>query len=248
MVTLFEDPLDTVQRLGGAIFPAYRLQPDDPRLSRVNFLNPLRDVMPKDHPLAAFELVMYQHDSFAAEWPLPVDVPTALKGFRASLGMSQVKFADALGLSRVNVERWEGGRARPFRGHVHPLLSLLRPLAVGPAAAGQLLNLAAAAVCPRLTRPAATYSGSQIRDLLIDKRDDHGDLAPALLSALVSSRVLIVLDESDPEVEAEYIPAVGVRTLDRASEPWEAEVRTIAQRLSPGDRKLWIALGDRLSR
>ncbi|WP_132154865.1 helix-turn-helix domain-containing protein [Kribbella antiqua] len=247
-MTLFEDPEETARRVRGAIFPAYASRPADALLIRSTFLNPLRTVMPKGHPLASFELLMYQHDSFAAEWPLPVDVPTALRGFRSSLGMSQVKFAQALGLSRVNIERWEGGHAKPFRGHVHTLLSLVRPLAVGPLPAGQLLNLVAAAVCPKLTRPAATYSGSQIRDLLIDRRDDHGDLAPALLSALVSSRVLIVLDEADPEVEAEYIPAVGVRTLDRSSEPWDAEVRSIAGRLSPEDRKMWMMLGERLSR
>ncbi|GAA0597856.1 hypothetical protein GCM10009534_35280 [Kribbella sandramycini] len=164
------------------------------------------------------------------------------------LGLSQVKFADALKVTRVNVERWETGRAKPFRGHVHALISLVRPLVSDAASAGQLLNLAAAAVCPKLTRPAATYSGDEIRRHLIDGRYDHGDLAPALLHALVSSRVLVPLNESDPEVEADYIPFVGIRSLDQVSDPWDLELQKIARSLSPEDRVMWFALGARLRR
>lgn len=244
------DIFQTFELTRAAYFPAYRVPPEGASILGMGFLNPIyrdRD-LPRDHPLFQFDIVTYQHDSFDSEWPIQVDVPTALKGFRHSLGLSQVKFAEATGQTRLNIERWEGGKARPFRGHVHALLSLLRPLVKGPLAAGQLLNLAAEAVCPKLTRPAATYSGHEIEAHLVDGHDDHRDLAPALIYALVNSRILISLDDdSVGELDAAYIAAVGVRTMDRDVEPWEAEMNALARRMDTSDRKLWLALGQRLA-
>src|SRR5262245_1585912 len=138
------DIFHTFDLAGAAYFPTYRINPDGAPVLGMSFLNPIhrdRD-LPRDHQLFQFDIVAYQHDSFDPEWPIQVDVPAALKGFRHSLGLSQVKFAAATGQTRLNIERWEGGKVRPFRGHVHALLSLLRPLVRGPLAAGQLLNLA----------------------------------------------------------------------------------------------------------
>jgi transcriptional regulator with XRE-family HTH domain len=131
-----------------------------------------------DGPLGGYKITTPSHNSFAAEWPIPVDIPLALRGFRAALGLSQVKFAAALGQGRLNIERWETGKSRPFRGHVLSLLAMLRPLVDGPLAAGQLLNFAAAVVCPRLTRPAGTYTGHEVAGLLAEKSLDQADLAP----------------------------------------------------------------------
>lgn len=229
---------------GTVLFPAYRLLPEHTRYVTVRFQNP-SDV---DGPLAWFWISTPLHSSFAAEWPISVDVPLALRGFRCALGLSQVKFADAVGLGRLNVERWETGKSRPFRGHTLSLLDILRHLVDGPLSAGQLLNLAAAVVCPCLTRPTAIYSAREIAAPLAEKRIDHTDLAPALLEALVSSEVLVPLDPSDDSLDARYIPLVGVSTLNRETEPWESQLHAIAQRLDPKDRSLWLALGERLGR
>jgi hypothetical protein len=37
------------------------------------------------------------------------------------------------------------------------------------------------------------------------------------------------------------IPLAGVAVLDRKTEPWEAELRAVAQRLDPNDRNMWLA-------
>ena len=148
--------------------------------------------------------------------------------------------------SRLNIERWEAGKSRPFRGHTLTLLDMLRPLVKEPLAAGQLLNFAAAVVCPHLTRPAGTYTGHEIAGYLAEKNHDHKDLAPWLLDALVTSEVLVPLDDVNEGLDRRYIPLAGVGTLDRKAEPWETELRAVAQRLSPGDRKLWLAMGRRL--
>jgi hypothetical protein len=99
------------------------------------------------------------------------------------------------------------------------MLTLLRPLAQGPLAAGQLLNFAAAVVCPRLTRPAATYRGHEIASHLSDGHLNHTELAPALLEAFVSSEVLVPLDDVNEGLNMRYVPLVVVRNLDREIEP-----------------------------
>jgi transcriptional regulator with XRE-family HTH domain len=192
-------------------------------------------------------MTMPLHSSFSADWPIRVDVPLALKGFRNALGLSQVKFAARLGLGRLNIERWEAGKSRPFRGHTLSLLSILRPLVDGPLAAGQLLNFAAAVVCPSLTRPGATYTGDEIARPLTEKRIDHTDLAPALLLALVDSEVLVPLDNPYEGLDVRYVPLVGVRILDRKTEPWEQELLTVAQQLEASNRNLLLTLGKRLA-
>ena len=233
---------------GTALFPAYRTPPQVAGCITVKFQNPADPYSRIDGPLDRFEITTPLHSSFDAEWPIPVDIPLALRGFRHALGLSQAKFADRIAQSRVNIERWETGKARPFRGHTLSLLSLLRPLAQGPLAAGQLLNFAAAVVCPWLTRPAATYRGYEIARLLTDGHLDHADLAPALLDALVSSEVLVPLDDPNEDLNIRYVPLVGVRLLDREIEPWEHELLAVARQLDPSDRNLWLALGRRLKR
>lgn len=44
--------------------------------------------------------------------PSPISV-AAIKAFRAQAGYSQVRFAEALGVSRRTVEEWEAGRSSP---------------------------------------------------------------------------------------------------------------------------------------
>jgi transcriptional regulator with XRE-family HTH domain len=231
-----------------ALFPAYRTPPQVAGCITVKFQNPADPYSRAGGPLDWFQITAPLHSSFDAEWPIPVDVPLALRGFRHALGLSQAKFADRIGQSRLNIERWETGKSRPFRGHTLSLLSLLRPLAQGPLAAGQLLNFAAAVVCPRLTRPAATYRGHEIARLLADGHLDHADLAPALLEALVSSEVLVPLDDVNEDLNMRYVPLVGVRILDREIEPWEQELLAVARRLDPNDRNLWLTLGKRFER
>lgn len=228
------------------LFPAYSSLPDDTRYQTVEFDQPIIPARPPGDPGHGFRVTMPLHTSFQAEWPIAVDIPLALKGFRHALGLSQAKLAPRIGQSRLNIERWEAGTSRPFRGHCLSLLELLRPLVDGPLAAGQLLNFAAAIVCPSLTRPAATYTGHDIARPLAEKRIDHTDLAPALLEALVSSEILVPLDDPNEDLDVRYIPLVGVRTLDREAEPWESGLLAIARRLGPSDRKLWLTIGERL--
>jgi transcriptional regulator with XRE-family HTH domain len=225
---------------GTVLFPAYRTPPEHANYA-THHTHP-----DDDDPLGDIVITVPLHSSFTAEWPIPVDVPLALRGFRCALGLSQAKFAAALGENRLNIERWEGRKSRPFRGHALSLLPPLRRLVNGPLAAGQLLNFAAAVVCPRLTRPAATYTGHDIAALLVEKSLNQADLAPALLEAFVFSEVLVPIDDVNYGLDRRYIPLVGVSTLDRKAEPWETELRVVAQRLSPGDRKLWLAMGRRL--
>jgi transcriptional regulator with XRE-family HTH domain len=183
-----------------------------------------------------------------SEWPITVHVPSALAGFRHALRLSQVKFAAAIGTARLNIERWESGKSRPYRGNMHPLLTDVRRLVDSPTAAGQFFNLAAAAVLPRLTRPAGTYHRSQIREFLVHREDDHSDLADNLLDLFVDSEILTAIDPDDSSEEAAFIPRIGVQVLDREREPWVVEVIAAAERLSDIDRKLWLSLADRLAK
>jgi transcriptional regulator with XRE-family HTH domain len=231
-----------------ALFPAYRNLPDDTHYIAVHFENPNTLLARADNPLSWLRITTPLHSSFDAQWPIPVDVPLALKGFRNALGLSQAKFADRVGQGRLNIERWETGKSRPFRGHNLSLLDMLRPLVDGRLAAGQLLNFAAAVVCSTLTRPAATYTGHEIARPLAEKRIDQTDLAPALLEALVSSEILVPVDDpNDDGLDARYVPLVGIRNLDRKVERWEPELLAVARLLNPSDRDLWLAMGKRLT-
>src|SRR5260221_14233869 len=118
---------------GTVLFPAYRSLPDHTHYITSNFANPATPLPPtEDDPLGWLTITAPLHSSFHAQWPVPVDVPLALRGFRHALGLSQAKFADRLRQGRLNIERWETGKRRPFRGHSLSLLHMLRPLVNGP--------------------------------------------------------------------------------------------------------------------
>lgn len=194
-----------------------------------------------------FEIYGPSHTTFSAEWPIPVSVPASLRGFRHSLALSQAKFAERIGENRLNIERWEGGRSRPFRGDLLSLIHLLRPHARNRVAVGQLLNLAAAAVCPTMTRPAKIYTGHEIAAPLAAGRRDHRDLAPLLISALIAAEILLPLEpEQEEELDSRYLPLVGANVTNAWIEPWDAEVRAVARQLTDEDRQLWLMMGRRL--
>jgi hypothetical protein len=67
-----------------------------------------------------------------------------------------------------------------------------------------------------MTRPAAIYTGHQIAAPLADKRYDHRDLAPALLSAFMTTEILVSLDPHEEEIDSRYMPLVG-GTFPRAA-------------------------------
>ncbi|MET8147667.1 hypothetical protein [Actinoplanes sp. NPDC005259] len=163
--------------------------------------------------------------------------------------MSQVKFAALIGTSRVNIERWEGGTIRPFRGDVLPLLTLLRRYADGPQAVGQLLNFAAAAVCPLMTRPTAIYTGLDLAAPLANDVHDHTDLLPSLLMAFRLVELLVPLDDPPlvEELSRRYLPVVGAGHVGGREHSWEPTVSAVAQRLTEDDRRLWLAMGRRLA-
>jgi hypothetical protein len=208
-------------------------------------------------PLRDFWIQTPLHTSYPAEWPILPSIPRALKGFRAAIRFSQVKLADELHTSRVSIERWEAGTARPFRGDIITLLNALIPIVEAlaergelngialPEAAGQLLNFAAAVVCPLMTRPTATYIG---RDIVAPLQGGSQVLAYGVLSALTSSEVLINVDHADDEMDARFVPLAGLRMTDHATEPWEHEARALLRRLDPDDRKTVLGLARRLAR
>jgi hypothetical protein len=231
--------MDTFEKVGATFFPGYGRKPNGSDLIGMVHLR---------SPLGAFEIVGPLHTSFAGEWPIPVDVPASICGFRHSLGLSQVKFATLIRENRLNIERWEGGKSRPFRGDVLSLINVFRPHVDGQLAAGQLLNLVAAVVCPVMTRPGAIYTGHEIAAPLDDGRHHHRDLAPALLSAFVATEVLVPLDPGEEELDSRYVPLIGANIDGGGMEPWDSEVRALARRLNAEDRRLWLAMGHRLAR
>jgi transcriptional regulator with XRE-family HTH domain len=224
---------------GCAPFPAHE-PPPGPVTSRYGFVNPRRD---NDW----FEIWTWQHSQLHLEWPIKPHLPTVLRGLRRSVGLSQAGFANALHVARVTVERWEAGTVRPFRGDLHTLLALVKPLARDQRSRGQLLGLAAAVVCPTLTRPTAIYTARQLASPLRSAWHDHRDLAPALVYALTCAEVIVALDEADESSDAQYLPVVGAGAVDRHSAPWEHRVVGVAARLSDRDRDLWVELGARLA-
>ena len=232
------DGLEEFARRRLTLFPGYPAEPDGSELTFVHARS----------PHGFFEVHGPLHTSFTAEWPIRVDVPASLRGFRHALGLSQLRFAALIETSRVNIERWEGGTIRPFRGDVLSLLSLLRPHVDGPLAVGQLLNLAAAAVCPVMTRPAAIYTGHDLAVPLAHKRHDHTDLLPSLLIAFRAVEVLVPLDEPhyEQELSSRYLPVVGTNSARVQEHSWEPAVSAVAQQLTEKDRRLWLAMGRRL--
>src|SRR5260370_7347970 len=93
---------------GTVLFPAYRELPPGTQYITVEYT---------DGPLGALRITTSLHSSFAAEWPIPVDVPLALRGFRHALGLTQAKFATALGQRPLNIALWAPGKSLPFRRH-----------------------------------------------------------------------------------------------------------------------------------
>lgn len=242
-----EDLQQAFRASGCAPFPAYRDPPGEPN-ARHSFRNPAIDIRRQAAgPFAVFQIWTWTHSTKDVEWPIAVHIPTALRGFRRSVGLSQAKFAAALHTSRLNIERWETGKSKPFRGHTLALMTLLRPLVEGPWSAGQFLNFAAEVVGPRLTRPTAVYLGRSVETMLVDGRDDHRDLAPALLDAFTSAEILISVDSSEEELAAQYIPLVGARAMDRQTSAVDDKLLSVARRLHESDRKLWLAIGERLA-
>ncbi|MET8148011.1 helix-turn-helix domain-containing protein [Actinoplanes sp. NPDC049668] len=220
-------------------FPGYPAQPPGSRLMGHAFA---------DSPLGHYEVYGPAHTSFDAEWPIPISMPASIRGFRHALELSQAKFAERIKVSRINIERWEGGQSRPFRGHALSVVDLLRPHAQNPLAVGQLFNVVAAVVCPTLTRPSAIYTGGQLAAPLAEGRMDHRDLAPPLIASLVAAEVIVALDEvHEDDPDGRYLPLVGAKIADTLIEPWDTEVRAIARNMSAEDRKTWFALGRRLA-
>jgi transcriptional regulator with XRE-family HTH domain len=238
---------ESLRRVPVRFPPTASSQGRDIGLVHTVFENPKDEHPSFPEPLSRFELVAVLHSGFAEHWPIPVDAALAVRGFRRAIGLSQVAFAERLGQSRVTVERWEAGTSRPFRGAAHPLLSALRPMVDGPVAAGQLLGVAALAVLPTLTRPAATYTRRQVAAALVAQRHDHSDLGPALIQALVQAEILVEVDPSSTDDDAELIPRAGIAVLDRASSPWDSRALALAARLSDDDARMWLALGERLA-
>jgi len=235
-------------RTGAAYFPGYRAAPAGANLIHVTHFDAPNFVELPGPSHVGLEFCVVDHTSFAADWPIRPDLGAVVAGFRRAAAMTQAAFAEAINVSRVSVERWEGGKAKPFRGDALSLLSALRPLAKCPLTGGQLLNAAAAVVCPQLRRPTATYTGAYIQNLLDQSRQRHGDLAPNLIAALIESKILAPVDDrNENDLDAEYIALAGVVAADRTSDAAFADVIRVARTLSPSDRQLWLDLGDRLS-
>jgi hypothetical protein len=114
--------------------------------------------------------------------------------------------------------------------------------------AGQLLNLAAAGVLPRLTRPTAEYSGIEIASWLRSGNDDHTDLADPLLQALVAARIIIPIAASGNGALGDtYFPLAG-RFRDPAPLPgWAGALITDVESLTQQDRGLVQTLARRLA-
>ncbi len=189
------------------------------------------------------------HTEFAPEWPVATDWPLVIRSLRSSLGMTQASFAAAAEIGTATVERWETGRSVPFGGDALQLLSLAAPLVDEPVQRGQLLNVAAAAVLPRITRPTATYKGTEIVNWLRSGKHDHRSLGDALLHTLREARILVPVEETGNElVDDEYFPLAG-NLRGAAEEPaWLPEFIRLGSRLETSDRQVIVHLMRRLGR
>jgi transcriptional regulator with XRE-family HTH domain len=227
--------------------PTQWAQAQTEHLIHSGFENPAHPTSQFPRPFSRFEIVAPLHAARAAEWPLPVDMALAVRGFRISCGLSQAAFAQRIKQSRVTVERWEGGGSRPFRGRVHELLTALKPLVHDQISAGQFLGIASAAVLPQLTRPAGTYLRSSLTQMLRIEGHDHRAIGPALLDALVSAEVLSEVDAWDDSPSARFIATAALGVVDRDEGPWDRQARQVLAQLSDEDAQLWLQLGRRLS-
>ncbi|MCR1785922.1 helix-turn-helix domain-containing protein [Nocardioides carbamazepini] len=197
----------------------------------------------------AFESYFYAtvfHTDFAPEWPIATDWPAVVRGLRGSFALAQTDFAELCGLGRATIERWESGKVTPFRGDALQVLSLVRPHLCTPVQAGQALNLAAGAVLPHLTRPTSEYLGADVVAPLCRDGHNHSDLGPAVLSALESARILVVLDPGSDELDTTYFPLVNRPAADGHDLQWAQGILKDLAKLSNADRQLVARLARRL--
>lgn len=230
-------------RLGAALFPATAEVEGMKWSIASNFVGDESGDSPPPFPFYFITTVYFS--DFTPAWPIATSWPYAIRGLRGSMSLSQSAFAEICQLGKATVERWESGRAVPFRGDALQLLTLVRPHLVGDIQAGQALNLAAAAVLPKLTRPTAEYAGSMMRECLKVGKHDHRDLIHALLTALTTARILVPTDRSADSLEDTYLPLVG--RLHHDDLPvWAAELVDVAASVSEADRALLMRLARRL--
>jgi transcriptional regulator with XRE-family HTH domain len=196
----------------------------------------------------SYFLTTVYHSDFDPEWPIATDWPAVLRGLRGSMHMSQVSFAETFGLGRATVERWEAGKSVPFKGDARQLLTLVRSHLATPIQAGQALNIAAAIVLPRLTKPTAEYVGRELLASLTVGKHDHAYLGPGLLDALVTARVLVPLHYADEPMDDTYFP-LAARLRDSTNLPdWASPLIEDLLALTREDRELVTALVGRLGR
>jgi transcriptional regulator with XRE-family HTH domain len=188
------------------------------------------------------------HSDFDPEWPIATDWQAVIRGLRGSFHMSQARFAETFGLGRATVERWETGRAVPFGGDALQLLTLIRSHLVTPIQAGQALNLAAAVVMPRLTKPTAEYVGRELLAVLTVGKHDHAYLGPGLLDALVTARVLIPLHYADEPMDDTYFPLAARLQSQKPLPGWAPQLIEDLLTMAPKDRELVTDLVARLAR
>jgi hypothetical protein len=173
--------------------------------------------------------------------------PYAMRGLRGSMGHSQSGFADGCELGQATVERWESGKAIPFRGDALKLLSQVRDHLEGPIQASQALNLAAGAVLPHITgRPPSTAAPISPK-MLVSGKHDHRDLARPLLSALFDSRILVPIEPGGDELEDTYFPLVGRLHHTGELPPWAYDLVDALGSASDSDRSLVLDLVKRLT-
>lgn len=233
----------------GAAFPGSRAVQDRPWAIVAQLLNDRdgRNGQPHDGYGTYFFATIF-HTDFAPDWPIASDWPAVIRGLRGSFGLTQAEFADLCGLGRATVERWEADKMTPFRGNALELLTLVRPHLRTPLQAGQALNLAAAAVLPHLTRPTSEYTGRDVVAPLRSGTHNHLDLGPALLNALETARILIVVEPGTDELDTVYFPLAG-HLRDNSSLPaWAGSIVDDLARLSTADRKLVAILASRLAK
>lgn len=242
-----DDLIAEYTRVGGVAFPGSKqAQEGRPSLS-IHQVN--EGPVPTDWtaPFGSFFYRVRYHTDFDPEWPISIDWPAVIKGVRNSLHVSQAAFAQMCQIGRATVERWEKGTMLPFKGNAHQLLDLVRGHIVTPVQAGQVLNIAAAAVLPRLTRPTAEYKGREIANWLRSDRSDHSDLAYGLLGALTHARILIAIEGEDETLEDTYFPLAGRLHQPTEQPEWVARLLRDLGGLSPGDRRLVLAMTRRLA-
>jgi DNA-binding XRE family transcriptional regulator len=193
----------------------------------------------------SFVYATVPHTEFDPDWPIKPDWPYIVRGLRRALEASQVAFADLCSVSRPTVERWEAGSKVPHRGDALQLLKSVKRHLRTPIQAGQALNLAAAVVLPRLTRPTARYTGRQLVGMLKNQTGDHTDLGRSLLTALLSANILLAIDPSGDDLEDTFVLLAGQASVEVDQPPWLAELAQILRNASDSDRQLVLAIARR---